>query len=92
MLGLCRRAGRDKARRRQRGTPGLSAGLFFILSPFGGHAEGAPYPIAGQQPAAETDRNPARYPMPGRRPLLLSMREVSREGVRHTGPDRIAKA
>jgi hypothetical protein len=44
-------------------------------SPFGGLAEGARYPIAGQQPAAETDRNPARYPMHGRKPLLLFIRE-----------------
>lgn len=32
----------------------------------GGHAEGARCPIASQQPTAETDRNPARYPMSSR--------------------------
>jgi hypothetical protein len=30
----------------------------------GGLAEGARHPITGQKPAAETDRNPASYPIP----------------------------
>jgi hypothetical protein len=34
-------------------------------STLGGHAKDARNPIASQQPADETDRNPARYPMSG---------------------------
>ena len=41
------------------GGPSLCGSVLIVFS---GHAEDARHPIASQEPAAETDQNPTRYP------------------------------